>query len=54
MAQYVLTSIAISALSIIVIYTIYFFSKLTFFKSKTIVFNKPISIIICAKNELEN
>ncbi len=54
MVQYVLTAIALSALSVIVLYTIYFFSKLTFFKSNTIVFNKPISIIICAKNELEN
>jgi glycosyltransferase involved in cell wall biosynthesis len=54
MVQHVLTAIALSALSIIVAYTIYFFSKLTFFKRKTIVFNKPISIIICAKNELEN
>jgi len=54
MIQNVLTAIAISTLSIIVGYTLYFFSKLTFFKSKTIVFNKPISIIICAKNELEN
>ena len=54
MVQHVLTAIALSALSIIVVFTIYFFSKLTFFKSKTIVFNKPISIIICAKNELEN
>jgi len=54
MAQYVLISIAISTLSIIVCYTLYFFSKLTFFKSTTTAFNKPISIIICAKNELEN
>ena len=54
MAQYVLISIAISALSIIVGYTLYFFSKLTFFKSTQTSFNKPISIIICAKNELEN
>jgi glycosyltransferase involved in cell wall biosynthesis len=53
MVQHVLTAIAISALSIIAVYTI-FFSKLTFFKSITTAFNKPISIIICAKNELEN
>ena len=54
MAQYVLTSIAISTLSIIAGYTLYLFSKLTFFKSTQTSFNKPISIIICAKNELEN
>ena len=54
MIQNVLMSIAISAFSIIVGYTLYFFSKLTFFKSTTTAFNKPISIIICAKNELEN
>ena len=54
MIQNVLMSIAIFAFSIIVVYTLYFFSKLTFFKSTTTAFNKPISIIICAKNELEN
>ena len=54
MIQNVLISIAISALSIVIGYTLFFFSKLTFFKSTTTAFNKPISIIICAKNELEN
>ena len=54
MIQNVLISIAISTLSIIIGYTLFFFSKLPFFKSTTTAFNKPISIIICAKNELEN
>ncbi|HIG33059.1 MAG TPA: glycosyltransferase [Flavobacteriales bacterium] len=54
MIQNVLISIAISALSIVIGYTLFFFNKLTFFKSTTTAFNKPISIIICAKNELEN
>lgn len=54
MAQYILISIAVSALSIIVCYILYFFSKLTFFKSTTSTFNNPVSIIICAKNEEEN
>ena len=54
MIQNILISIAISALSIIVGYTLYLFSKFTFFKGKTVAFNKPISVIICAKNELQN
>ena len=54
MIQNVLISIAISALAIVIGYTLYFFSKLNFFKSTTTTFNKPISIIICAKNEFEN
>ena len=35
-------------------YYIYFFAKLSFFKNHKKYFNEPISIIICAKNELDN
>ena len=54
MTQIFLFIAAIVNLSIVVGYSIYFFSKLSFFKSKTTVFNAPISIIICAKNEADN
>jgi len=54
MVQNLLIAVAIFNLSIVVGYSIYFFSKLTFFKSNTTPFNKPISIIICAKNEADN
>lgn len=43
-----------SSLLIIVFYTIYFFSRILYFKSEETVFTKPISIIICAKDELDN
>jgi len=54
MVQNLLISFAITNLSILVGYSIYFFSKLTSFKSKAVSFNKPISIVICAKNEADN
>jgi glycosyltransferase involved in cell wall biosynthesis len=54
MIQNSLIAVAIFSLIIVVGYSIYFFSKLTFYKSKESLFNKPISIIICAKNEAEN
>ncbi len=47
-------SITIISLLILLVYYLYFFLKLTLFKAKESVFDKPISIIICAKNELEN
>ena len=54
MIHNLLIAVAIANLTILVGYSIYFFSKLTFFKSKTIAFSKPISIIVCAKNEADN
>ena len=54
MIHNLLIAVAIANLTILVGYSIYFFSKLTFYKSKESLFNKPISIIICAKNEAEN
>ncbi len=53
MIQFFLIFTASLSLFILVIYTL-FFSKLTFLRSKTTAFNKPISIIICAKNEIVN
>ena len=54
MVQNSLITFAIINLSILLGYSIYFFSRLTFFKSKALSFNKPISIIICAQNEADN
>ena len=45
---------AIFNLSILVGYSFYFFRKLSVFKGKITSFSKPISIIVCAKNELQN
>ena len=46
--------LAVISLSIILSYYLYFFIKLHFYKSKSTASNQPISIIICAKNELDN
>ena len=46
--------LAVTSLSIILFYYLYFFVKLNFYNSRGRSFNKPVSIIICAKNELEN
>ena len=54
MVQNILISFTITNLAIILAYSVYFFSKLTTFKSKKVSFNKPISIVICAKNEAKN
>ena len=54
MVQNFLIAFAIANLTIIVGYSIYFFTKLSIFKSKKEKFNQPISIIICAKNEADN
>ena len=54
MVQNLLILFAITNLSILVAYSIYFFSRLTAFKSKLESFNKPISIVICVKNEAHN
>ena len=47
------TSLIISFLTVLTYY-FYFFIRLRSFKSDTVPFAKPISIIICAKNELSN
>ena len=46
--------LAIISLSVLLFYYLYFFINLRFNKSKSSSFNQPISIIICAKNELDN
>lgn len=46
--------IAVISLISLLIYYIYFFLKLSLFKHKNSVFDEPISIIICAKDELDN
>ena len=45
---------AVISLIIVLVYYLYFFSKLSLHKSKITSFNQPISIIVCAKNELTN
>ena len=45
---------AVISLIIVLVYYLYFFSKLSLHKNKTTSFNQPISIIVCAKNELTN
>ena len=47
-------SIAIISFLIILIYYLYFFTKLYLHKDITSNFTYPISIIICAKNEFQN
>jgi glycosyltransferase involved in cell wall biosynthesis len=46
--------LAVISLLILLFYYLYFFIRLRFYKSNNSSFNKPISIIICAKNELDN
>ena len=45
---------AFISLSLILFYYIYFFVRIILIKKNNSSFNKPISIIICAKNELNN
>lgn len=54
MLQNFLIAVAVTNLTVVLGYSIYFFSKLTFFKGKKTAFNKPLSIVICAKNEADN
>ena len=42
------------SLGVLIVYSTYFFLKLSRYKSSTSIFKKPISIIICAKNEFQN
>ncbi len=46
--------LAAISLSIILFYYLYFFIKISFYKNKSQLFDQPISIIICAKNEYDN
>jgi len=46
--------LACISLLLILFYYIYFFLRIVFLKKTNSSFNKPISIIICAKNELNN
>ncbi len=54
MLEYVLVGILIISLFILLVYQIYFFKKLMFFKNEDSHFNDAVSIIICAKNEVKN
>lgn len=42
------------SLSVIICFYIYFFIRIIYYKRQEYSFEKPISIIICAKNELDN
>lgn len=46
--------LALLSLIIILFFYFYFFLRFSFLKIKTSSFDQPISIIVCAKNELEN
>ena len=48
------SSIAIISLLVILFYYLYFFIRLRYFQSNSNLFNHPVSIIICARNELHN
>ena len=54
MLEFFYLPIAIISILIILIYYLYFFTKLYFHKDITSNFERPISIIICAKNEFQN
>jgi len=47
-------TITLTSLIVIVFYYFFFFINLNYYKSNTKDFNQPISIILCAKNEIEN
>lgn len=50
----IIFSITLISLVIILIYYFYFFIRINYYRQSNLIFNKPISIIICAKNEYEN
>tara|TARA_B100001250_G_scaffold376562_1_gene364927 strand:+ start:11298 stop:12443 length:1146 start_codon:yes stop_codon:yes gene_type:complete len=52
--ELVLLLLAIVSLFFLFFYYLYFFIKLSFYSSSDSNFNKPLSIIICAKNEFVN
>ena len=47
-------TITLTSLIVIVFYYFFFFINLSYYKSNIKDFNQPISIILCAKNEIEN
>ena len=52
--ELIILLIGVISLLIILFYYLYFFLRLNFYKKEKEAFNQPISIIICAKNELNN
>jgi len=45
---------SIVSLGLLLFYYVYFFLKLNIHKASSLIFSEPISIIVCAKNELQN
>ena len=52
--EFISLPIATISLTVILFYYFYFFIRLIFYKKKNTRFIQPVSIIICAKNELDN
>ena len=52
--ELIILLLAILSLLIIIFYYFYFFLRLVLYKKERTDFKQPISIIICAKNELKN
>ena len=52
--EFISLPIATISLIVILFYYFYFFIRIIFYKKKNTRFNQPVSIIICAKNELDN
>ena len=50
----VLLVLSVVSLSLLLFYSFYFFYRVSIYKATSGTFNKPISIVICAKNEEEN
>ena len=50
----ILSAVTIICLVLLLFYYFYFFFKLNIYKSSVSAFSKPISIIVCAKNESQN
>ena len=50
----ILSAVTIICLVLLLFYYVYFFFKLNIYKSSVSAFSKPISIIVCAKNESQN
>ena len=49
-----LLATTVVSLGLLLFYYAYFFLKLSTYKASSLVFSEPISIIVCAKNELQN
>ena len=52
--EIIIFPLASISLSVIICFYIYFFIRIIYYKRQQYSFEKPISIIICAKNELDN